>query len=632
MMNDAPRNAAFEAGIRSAISAARRPDGACRVVDLGCGAGLLSLLALRAGATEVLGVDHSPHLARCARRVLSQEEKVSVLCGDIRMVSFEEEDRFDVVVAELLDAGGLGEKIVPFMRHAKSRLLREGGRLVPRGLRIRACLLEARLPSASPSGKAGKAGEPGEPGEPVELSAFEPFWLPARAARSEWLGIDLDAGCEWVAASEAVEVFSLNFLGSHADLIEALQERDLRFPLSGHHKVNAVAWWFEADLGSGEEGACDLTSAPSRFRPSQCSATHWVQALAGIGPYDVPDGASEFKLRIRTDGVTLTWTPLAFDSATVPDAPERSEEVAAWSAKVAEASRQLQDMENRLDRVGDVARVQALQSAALSLAAQPGLFGLEAGPWLHNSSRPSETSLLRCGGKATPDVVARLLKGADSNESPRLKCLLSRGVWGSTLEAACRQSPFDIFRSSTTRWAEEEVKSEAGAWRDGVCKYLSKPSAPLAGVFHVVDARDFAQKLSMEVPSHCRPGEEVLINRRLESVLASNTPWLAADDRLIQSAALGACPRRYVLVVADCAQLSLGGSRRFLHQFYVMPFVAQQRRAFLREKLIREVSAAAAATSGSSTPEISVLLADSEQFYHSWEFWRLFWSCSVASE
>ena len=32
------------------------------------------------------------------------------------------QDRFDVVVAELLDAGGLGEKIVPFLRHAKSRL------------------------------------------------------------------------------------------------------------------------------------------------------------------------------------------------------------------------------------------------------------------------------------------------------------------------------------------------------------------------------------------------------------------------------------------------------------------------------------------------------------------------------
>jgi len=189
------------------------------------------------------------------------------------------------------------------------------------------------------------------------------------------------------------------------------------------------------------------------------------------------------------------------------------------------------------------------------------------------------------------------------------------GVWGSTLEA------------------EEEVKSEAAAWRDGVCKYLSGPSAALlGGVFHVVDARDFAQKLSAEVPSHCRPGEEVFIQRRLETLLASKRSWLPADDRVVQAAALRARPKRYVLVVADCAQLSLGGSRRFLHQFYVLPFVAQQRRDFLREKLLQEVSAAAEAIQGERPPQISVLLADPEQFYHSWEFWRHFWSCATSTE
>lgn len=40
--------------------------------------------------------------------------------------SLRQEERFDVVVAELLDAGGLGEKIVPFLRHAKSRRGLEG--------------------------------------------------------------------------------------------------------------------------------------------------------------------------------------------------------------------------------------------------------------------------------------------------------------------------------------------------------------------------------------------------------------------------------------------------------------------------------------------------------------------------
>ncbi|CAE7532088.1 unc-104 [Symbiodinium pilosum] len=140
------------------------------------------------------------------------------------------------------------------------------------------------------------------------------------------------------------------------------------------------------------------------------------------------------------------------------------------------------------------------------------------------------------------------------------------GAWGSTLEA------------------EEDVKSQAGNWRNEVCKFLSEPRQnPLGGVFHIVDARDFVQKLSAEVPSYCRPGEEVLINRRLETVLSSKSTWLPADDCLVQEAALRARPKRYVLVVADCAELSLGGSRSFRHQFYVMPFVAQQRRAFLRE-------------------------------------------------
>lgn len=50
-----------------------------------------------------------------------------------------------MVVAELLDAGGLGEKIVPFMRHAKARLLKPGGRCLPRGLRIRGVLLHLKL-------------------------------------------------------------------------------------------------------------------------------------------------------------------------------------------------------------------------------------------------------------------------------------------------------------------------------------------------------------------------------------------------------------------------------------------------------------------------------------------------------
>eukprot|EP00931_Biecheleriopsis_adriatica_P102727 TRINITY_DN77665_c0_g1_i1.p1 TRINITY_DN77665_c0_g1~~TRINITY_DN77665_c0_g1_i1.p1 ORF type:complete len:883 (-),score=219.92 TRINITY_DN77665_c0_g1_i1:16-2457(-) len=387
MMNDEARNVAFFAALRAAVCQAKR-DGRCRVADLGCGVGVLSLLSLRAGADDVLGVEIAPHLARCAQQVLttaaeSLPGQASVFCGDIRTVDIEEDERFDVVVAELLDAGGLGEKIVAYMRHAKSRLLRHGGVVVPRGLRIMAALVDASLPSA------------GGAASPVNMKAFEPFWLPARASSGEWLGVDLDAGADWAPASEAIEVFSLNFAGAQADLAAALQEREICFPLLGQSdnssaRCNAIAWWFEADVGGGEEGTCDLTSAPSRFRPHHCSSTHWVQALAGLGPWQFRDDARCLRMRVRTDGAHITWTPMDMEvEASVPkwvDLPSvetpawslAQAEIEAWRSQGADASETLANMQQSLLKFGDLARLHAVQAAALHVAAQPGVFGLEA--------------------------------------------------------------------------------------------------------------------------------------------------------------------------------------------------------------------------------------------------------------
>ncbi|CAJ1380564.1 unnamed protein product [Effrenium voratum] len=197
MLNDAVRNEAFATAIRKKACGAR-------VADLGCGCGLLTRLALDAGARAAVGVEIAPHLARAAKRVAPEAE---VTCGDIRAVAVSEEERFDLLVAELLDAGGLGEKIVPFMRHAKSRLATKGAQCVPRGLKVKALLLELHLPKL----------------RKVDLGAWESYWLPASAEKGEWLGLDLDAA-EWTPASSVVEVFSLNFEGPQSGLAEALQE------------------------------------------------------------------------------------------------------------------------------------------------------------------------------------------------------------------------------------------------------------------------------------------------------------------------------------------------------------------------------------------------------------------------
>eukprot|EP00666_Eupelagonemidae_sp_cell4sb_P009837 gene9837-4440_t len=76
MIRDEARNAAYDAALR-ACPAVR---GGGRVVDVppavipprggavGCGAGLLSFLALRAGAGSVVGIEAVPRTARLALR------------------------------------------------------------------------------------------------------------------------------------------------------------------------------------------------------------------------------------------------------------------------------------------------------------------------------------------------------------------------------------------------------------------------------------------------------------------------------------------------------------------------------------------------------------------------------------
>lgn len=308
------------------------------------------------------------------------------MCADIRAVGQSADcPGADVVVAELLDAGGLGERLVPFLRHAKRHLLRAGGRVVPQRLRVRAALAELRLPAL--------VG--------VDFAALEPQWLGARASAGEWVAMDLDGGMDWSPASDAQDVFTLDLTSPDAVLVNSLGERDIRFPLlppqrAGSHgasRCNAIVWWFEAELGSK---APVLSSAPARFRPLGGIETHWVQAVAGIGPWSLEGGdVVAVGLRVRTDTVNLTWTQLGLERSGSPQCeptsvPGRHPLIELHPAELAscepsrhradEARAALQHLRADVDTVGDLGRLQALQSAVLHICAQPGLFGLEATP------------------------------------------------------------------------------------------------------------------------------------------------------------------------------------------------------------------------------------------------------------
>ena len=119
---------------RRALAALITPDSV--VLDLGCGTGLLGLLALRLGARHVYAVDSGSILA------LAEQIAAANGAGDrithIRAMSTAVElpELADIVVADQL--GGLGYEpgVLSYYADARERLLKPGGAFVPDRLRF----------------------------------------------------------------------------------------------------------------------------------------------------------------------------------------------------------------------------------------------------------------------------------------------------------------------------------------------------------------------------------------------------------------------------------------------------------------------------------------------------------------
>ena len=117
-----------------ALAATVRPGDV--VLDLGTGAGLLALLACRAGASLVHAVESSD-----ATQLAELLVGASGVADRIRIVRLRSSrltlaDRVDVVVADIHDTFGLEAGGLATLFDARDRLLKPGGILVPRAVRL----------------------------------------------------------------------------------------------------------------------------------------------------------------------------------------------------------------------------------------------------------------------------------------------------------------------------------------------------------------------------------------------------------------------------------------------------------------------------------------------------------------
>jgi protein arginine N-methyltransferase 7 len=134
MMNDDQRNEAFYNALAEVI----RPDS--RVLDIGAGSGLLSLMAAQLGAASVLAVEANKDIAALTKEVVRQNgmskqvQVVHALSTDVDLDdanSDSHQKKATVLVSEIIGTLLLGESQLEYMEDARRRLLVPDATILP---------------------------------------------------------------------------------------------------------------------------------------------------------------------------------------------------------------------------------------------------------------------------------------------------------------------------------------------------------------------------------------------------------------------------------------------------------------------------------------------------------------------
>jgi len=130
MLEDRRRSDAFEAAINRAARGKK-------VLDIGAGAGLLTLMAARAGAERVTACEANPVIAEQAQKIVERNgfasrAKVWPKYSHDLEVGRELPDRAELLVSEILSSNLINEGLIPTIEHAHQHLLKPDVEVIPR--------------------------------------------------------------------------------------------------------------------------------------------------------------------------------------------------------------------------------------------------------------------------------------------------------------------------------------------------------------------------------------------------------------------------------------------------------------------------------------------------------------------
>lgn len=227
IVRDAARNLAYEQALQRAVTPGSR------VLEIGTGSGILSMMAVRAGAAHVTTCEMEPAVALAARDVIARNgmaERITVISRHSTAVQAGEMGgRADVFVSELISNDMLAESPLPALEDAMARLVKPGAAVIPARGQVRVALAhDARMEARRVGAISG-----------FDLSVFNRL-----APAFYQIGV---GSPRLTLRSEAADLFDFGF------------ETCGPWPAPRHQvevratggEVNGIAQWIAMDMGHG---------------------------------------------------------------------------------------------------------------------------------------------------------------------------------------------------------------------------------------------------------------------------------------------------------------------------------------------------------------------------------------------
>ncbi|XP_037396614.1 protein arginine N-methyltransferase 7 [Pygocentrus nattereri] len=150
MLHDRDRNEKYYQGIRAAVSRVKARGERVIVLDIGTGTGLLSMMAVSAGADFCYAVEVFKPMARAATCIIKKNgfsDKIKVINKHSTEVTVgpdgDMQERANILVTELFDTELIGEGALPSYEHAHLHLVQVGCEAVPHRATVYAQLVES---------------------------------------------------------------------------------------------------------------------------------------------------------------------------------------------------------------------------------------------------------------------------------------------------------------------------------------------------------------------------------------------------------------------------------------------------------------------------------------------------------